>query len=361
MSGRRLLAVSHTGLFSGAERVLVHYLEAAREAGWQVRCASPDGTLRDALVERAIPVVRLPELKLGDGPRPVAASAMVARWLPAARTLHAASRQADRVLANGLLALPALRLARPPVPVCYLIHDVVVRKDLQLMVRLGAPTVDLGIAVSDAAGALARQCGIPVVVVRNGTRWPVEPTDDVPTLPPIVGINAMVTPWKGHAVLLDAMAHVPGAVLEVMGGHFPKDAGHVTAMQRRADQPDLRGRVRFLGHQSDPLATMRRWTVAVNASVDPEAAPLSVLDAMSIGLPVIATDHGGSPEVLGDGGVLVPPRHAEAMASAVRTLLADPAARARMGAAARRAVSEQYTLAQTTRRFLDVLDGATPR
>ena len=361
MTGRRLLAVSHTGLFSGAERVLIHYLEAAREAGWEVRCASPDGTLRDALVERSVPVVRLPDLKLGDGPRPVAAAAMLARWLPAARTLHTATRQADRVLANGLLALPALRLARSPAPVCYLVHDVVVRKDLQLMVRLGAPAVDVGIAVSEAAGALARGYGVPVVVVRNGTRWPVDPADEVPARPPIVGINAMVTPWKGHAVLLDAMAHVPGAVLEVMGGHFPKDTDHLAAMQRRAEQPDLQGRVRFLGHQSDPLATMRRWTVSVNASVDPEAAPLSVLDAMSIGLPVIATDHGGSPEVLGDGGVLVPPRDAEALATAIRMLLADPEGRARMGAAARRSVAEQYTLAHTTRRFLDVLDGAARR
>lgn len=361
MTGRRLLAISHTGLFSGAERVLLHYLDAARADGWDIRCASPDGTLREALEQRDIPVVGLPDLKLGEGPRPLAAAAMVARWLPAARTLHRATRRADRVLANGLLALPALRLARCPAPRCWLIHDVVVRRDLQGIVRLGAPAVDLGIAVSDAAGALARRCGIPVTVVRNGTRWPVDPADPVPAEPPIVGINAMVTPWKGHAVLLDAIADVPGSVLEVMGGHFPKDGDHVAAMQQRAARPDLAGRVHFLGHQSDPLATMRRWTVSVNASVDPEAAPLSVLDAMSIGLPVIATDHGGSPEVLGDGGILVPPRDPVAMAAAIRTVLADPARRSAMGAAGRAAVEASYTLPISTRRFLDVLAGAARR
>lgn len=355
MSGRRLLAVSHTGLFSGAERVLVDHLEAARAAGWTVTAASPPGTLTDALVERAVPVAALPDLKLGGGPRPVAAAAMVARWVPAARVLRRAARGADVVLVNGLLALPAARLARLDAPVAWLVHDVVVRRDLELMARFGAPAVARALAVSGAAGALAGRLGIDVTVVRNGTRWPVDPADEAPPPPPVVGISAMLTPWKGHEVLLEAMAAVPGAVLEVLGGTFPKDADHAAALRARAERPDLAGRVRFLGHQPDPLAHMRRWTLAVNASVDPEAAPLSVLEAMSLGLPVVATDHGGTPEVLGDAGRLVRPGDAEGLARAVRALLDDPDARRACRVAGRAAVAGGLDLAATSQRFLTVL------
>jgi len=81
--------------------------------------------------------------------------------------------------------------------------------------------------------------------------------------------------------------------------------------------------VRFLGRQDDALGRMRAWTVAVSASVLPEAGPLAPLEAMSIGLPMVGTDHGGTPEVLGRAGLLVAPDDAEAMASAINRLLDD--------------------------------------
>ena len=364
-TGRRLLAVSHTGLFSGAERVLLHYTTAARDAGWVVSVATPAGTMDEAMRAAGFATSALPDLKLGDGPRALAAARLAARWIPAARRLRVLAGDADVVLVNGLLALPAARLAGFDAPLCWLVHDVVVRGDLRMIVKGSAGGVDLAVAVSDAAGALARELAIPTEVARNGARWPVDAAPEIAPPDedgrPIVGINAMLTPWKGHLVLLDAMAKVPEATVELMGGSFPKDGGHVDAVRRRAAAPDLAGRVRFLGQRDDPLDVMRRWTVAVNASIDPEAAPLSVLEAMSIGLPVVATDHGGSPEVLGDAGVLVAPRDAAAIADAVRMLLAEPGRRARCRSAGRRAGAERYNLEQTTSHFLDVLASATNR
>ena len=366
-AARRLLAISPTGLFSGAERVLQHYLTAARARGWTVSCLAPPGTLFDTLTADGISVVPLPDLKLGDGPRPLAALTMTARWGRASRARRRHARMADVVLVNGLLALPATRLARVRAPVCWLVHDVVVRRDLLAVARGSAGAVDLAIAVSDAAAALPRRLGITTVVARNGARWPVEPADALtPVLtpmpvPPIVGINAMLVPWKGHRVLLDAMAHIDGAILEVMGGHFPKDAEHVARLRQRASEADLDGRVRFLGHCADPLAQMRRWTLAVNASTDPEAAPLSVLEAMSLGLPVVATDHGGSPEVLGDAGLLVPPTDAAALARAITTLLGDADLRHRCAAAGRAAIADHYSLDRTTEQMMALLEQAESR
>jgi glycosyltransferase involved in cell wall biosynthesis len=360
-TSRRLLAISPTGLFSGAERVLQHYLAAARACGWTVSCLAPAGTLFDALTADGVSVVSLPDLKLGDGPRPLAALTMTARWGRAARPIRRHAGRADVVLVNGLLALPAVRLARVQTPVCWLVHDVVVRRDLLAVARRSAGAVDRAIAVSDAAAALPRRLGMSTVVARNGAHWPVEPADATTLAPPIVGINAMLVPWKGHGVLLDAIARVDGAVVELMGGHFPKDAEHVARLRQRADEPDLAGRVRFLGHCAEPLAQMRRWTLAVNASTDPEAAPLSVLEAMSLGLPIVATDHGGSPEVLGDAGLLVPPNDAAALARAINVLLGDADLRHRCAAAGRAAIADHYSLERTTEQMMSLLAQATAR
>ena len=87
--------------------------------------------------------------------------------------------------------------------------------------------------------------------------------------------------------------------------------------------------MRVLGHVADPAERMRRWTVAVSASVEPEACPLNVLEAMSLGVPVVATDHGGAPEVLDGAGLLVPPGDPAALADSLTRLLGDADLRAR--------------------------------
>jgi glycosyltransferase involved in cell wall biosynthesis len=77
-----------------------------------------------------------------------------------------------------------------------------------------------------------------------------------------------------------------------------------------------------------------------------ESLPYAVLDAMAVGLPVLATAVGGVPELVRDGttGRLVPPSDDAALAEALAELLGDAAARERMGAAARKLVEERFRL-----------------
>ena len=174
-----------------------------------------------------------------------------------------------------------------------------------------------------------------------------------------MGISAVLTPWKGHSVLLDAMALLThrDAVLEIMGGTLPKDAPYAQSLRERAAQADLAGRVRFLGHVDDPIARARSWHVAVSASIDPEAGPLTTLEAMSIGVPLVATDHGGVVEVLGDAGLLVAPRDPAALAAGIDRLLDDDELWARCRAAGPRLVVEEaLTLVDHERRWLAALD-----
>ena len=354
----RLLAVSPTGLRSGAEVVLRDYLLAAAAAGTDVRCLRPEGPFDVELTAAGVPGGRIPELKLPDGPKPIAALRLLGRVLRGAVQLRRAVRDAEVVVVNSPFALPVVRLAHVRPPVAWIVHDVFIRPSLARLIRPVRGGVTRAVAVSEAAAVFPRSIRIPTSVVPNGVAVPDEPAPGAePDAPPIIGINAAITPWKGHRVFLDAVAMLPDARAEVMGGAFPKDQAYEQELRERAARPDLAGRVRFLGHVADTGAVMRRWTIAVNASVEPEAGPLSVLEAMALGLPVVATDHGGAHEILAPGGcgVLVPPGDAAELAAGIRRLLDDPADRTATGASGRARVHAHYRAEDSARRFLDLL------
>jgi glycosyltransferase involved in cell wall biosynthesis len=128
-------------------------------------------------------------------------------------------------------------------------------------------------------------------------------------------------------------------------------------LRTRADEPDLRGRVTFVGRADDPLSRMRGWSLAVSSSVEPEAGPLAVLEAMSIGLPLVGTDLGGTPEVLGDAGLLVPPGDAGAMAEGLSRLLSDRELWRRCHQEGPRLTAGGLTIDRQLRDLLDVLAG----
>ncbi|MGI8794813.1 MAG: glycosyltransferase family 4 protein [Acidimicrobiales bacterium] len=358
MTGPRLLAISHTGLWSGAERVLLRTVAAAADRGWEVTVACPDGPSADRLATAGMTLVGLPELKLPSGPRPLAIGRLATRWLRSAPRIRHFAASADVVLVNGLLGLPPVRLARPKAPVAWLVHDSIHRSEWVALLRLVRSVVDLGVPVSEAVAGALRDAGIRTQVVHNGTDWPVEPATPDPATT-IIGCAALLTEWKGQAVLLEAVSRMRHreVVVDLMGERFPKspDGAYADALEERAAQPDLVGRVRMPGFVDQPQARMRTWTIATSPSIEPEACPLGVLEAMSLGLAVVGTDHGGTPEVLGSTGVLVPPRDPDALAHALDRLIDDEAARISLGAAARDRIAAEFTLAGQTAELLDVL------
>jgi glycosyltransferase involved in cell wall biosynthesis len=162
-------------------------------------------------------------------------------------------------------------------------------------------------------------------------------------------------------VLLEAVARLPkrDVIVELVGGMLPSDEAYHLKLRARADQPDLRGRVRFVGHVADPLERVRNWAVSVSASVEPEAGPLTAIESMSVGVPVVATGHGGVVEVLDGAGLLVPPRDVDALAHSLDRLISDPVLRRECSQAGRRAVPAQHlTIPDHQRRVLALLDRA---
>ncbi len=354
---RRIVFVSASGNLSGAEAVLLNLIDEALRRAVLVRCICPPGDLVTRLPS-GVEQVEIEEQGLAAGPKPIAAVGWGAAARRAARVIADCSRDADAVVVNGFLALPAVRLATLAVPVSWIVHDVLRKRDWFAVLRLVRETITMAIPVSQAAAAPLRRRGIPVTVVPNGVAWPVEARNAPPTSP-VVGCVALLTPWKGHLSLLDAFAAVrtPGARLELAGAHFPKDADYARLLRERANRSDLRGRVTFLG-RVDALEAMRSWSVAVSPSIEPEAMPLVVLEALSVGLPVVATAIGGSLEILGHaGGWLVPANDSPSMALAIEGLLSDPQEQHRLSQWGPHEIAEKYRLDIQVARQLDAVVG----
>ncbi|ATD71939.1 MULTISPECIES: glycosyltransferase family 4 protein [Gordonia] len=344
MSTGTLVFVAHTGQVSGAEKVMLDLIDVALERGRRVVVVCPDGPLPDRLPD-GVQHVPIPPLGLSGerGLRRLAgASRLLVDWVRAGRILRRITRHNATTIVNSLFALPAARVASPPGRASWLVHDTLSSGRQRAVVRLSAPAIRRAVAVSEATAAPLTAMGLPTVVAHNGVRWPVPALSTEVHDPPVVGILALLTPWKGHAVLLEAVASLPGVELEFAGGSFPGDADHVAFLHERAGRPDLAGRVRFLGH-TDTEDALERWDVVVSASVTPEAGPLSVLEAMAYGKPVIGTDHGGTTEFLrGGAGILVPPSDAPALAAAITRVLDDADLRRAMTAQARDRIGTKH-------------------
>jgi glycosyltransferase involved in cell wall biosynthesis len=139
-------------------------------------------------------------------------------------------------------------------------------------------------------------------------------------------------PQKALDVLLRALTGLPEVAL-VVAGEGPERA----ALEQTALELGLDGRVSFPG--AVPRERVLRLFRAADASVLPSAwenFPHTVVEALAVGCPVIATAVGGVPEVVRDGenGLLVAPRDPGALAAAIERFFADAELRARLGAAA---------------------------
>ncbi len=147
-----------------------------------------------------------------------------------------------------------------------------------------------------------------------------------------------LVPEKGVHVALDAFEQLGDETLVLLGGARHEDA-YVRELHARADRSN--GRIRFLGIQTgDVLAALYEHARALVAPSFHEGQPLAVLEAMTYGRCVVASDIHAHVELLAGTGVLWPAGDAAALADALRSVLADDALRTRAGEAGRRRIEE---------------------
>ena len=258
------------------------------------------------------------------------------------------------VHANTLLALPEAAVARScGLPVVLQSHELpTVGAKTTATIRYAAGIADVLVGVSEAVSQhLRRHAGrTPVLTVRNGVPVAEGARSLVADAPFTVGSIATVSRTKGTDVLFRAariaLEERPDMRFEHVGSaDLHRDDGLDEELAELAAEIAPKGALTMLGYR--PAAeVLPRWDAYVCSSRS-EAFPLATLEAMALGVPVVATTVGGIPEQIDhlDTGVLVRPEDPEAIAAWLVRLHDEPDLRARLGAAGARRVREEFTLA----------------
>lgn len=290
------------------------------------------------------------------------------------------ARGADVVYATSMIRRAALGagLARTPF-VAKLVSDEVFERaarsgryegTLDEFQHVGGARTHLLRTTRNAALGRARHVFCPSAYLRDvALQWGLDPSlvsvlpnpaPPMPTLPArdelrgelrleghVLAFAGRLGPQKALGVALQALASVPDVTLVVAG-----DGPERSALEARANDLGLASRARFMGSVSrDQVLRLFR---AADASVLPSAwenFPHTVMEALAVGCPVIATSVGGVPEVVHDGenGLLVPPCDSTALAVAIRRFFEDADLRRRLREAAAHSVADYTEEAVFTR------------
>jgi glycosyltransferase involved in cell wall biosynthesis len=228
--------------------------------------------------------------------------------------------------------------------------------------RLLRPLTTVTVCVAESerrAGLAARACDArTTVVIRNGVDPAAVRVAGGGSTPPLLVTVGRLQAPKDAVTLVHALAVVRVPFEAMIVGDGPDRA----ALEEEVRRLGLERIVELAGGRDDVAELLATADVFVLSSRS-EGLPVSILEAMAAGLPVVATSVGGVPEVVvdGDTGLLVPPGDPSSLAAAIERLLADPALRRHLGEAGRRRITEHFDLASVQRAHLDLYRRALTR
>ncbi len=389
MSTYKLLIVNHAVEMGGAERVLLRFLDALDRGLFEPALACPHhGPLVEAVEEHGIkvhlgyPAARLLEVRrksLGGGPIP-----RLAYPFDFARTAFSLARlireeRYDLVLTNSAKAdiygSLAGRLAGRPV--VWRLHDIVdhdafSRFNVLLFRTFASLFANRVLAVSGAVREALAAHGVDkdkITVVYNGidvrglsaslsrsrSREKLAEEFGIDTGAPLAGLVGRLVDWKGPDRFIAAAAEVsrelPEARFLVVGDAVFGEASYVDGLKAQARRLGLESRVVFTGFREDALEMTAGLDLLVHASLLPDPLPTVLIEAMAMGVPVVAADAGGVREIVEDGvtGTVVPPGDVRATARAMLESLSRPEKARAMGEAGRERAARLFDIERQCR------------
>ncbi len=344
MVSTRVLFVNHTSAVSGAEQVLLNVASAWPDASVFL---FEEGPLTESMAQRGVNVI---QSKFGGGLSRLKRDAALWNAVPLGGKLSAlavelslAARRHSVIYANSQKAfvMGAFAAAIARRPLIWHLHDIISaahfgagqrRVQIALANRFARAVIGPSQAVTSAFVAAGGRPELARVVNNGFDISPVTiPGEELRRslgLPsgPLIGVFSRLAPWKGQHVVLRALCELPGVQCLIAGDALFGEDAYAESLRTLAKNLGIADRVHFLGQRSDVPQLMRAVDIVVHPSVLPEPFGTTLLEAMMTGAPIIATDTGGSAEVLADGeaGTLVPPGESAALAAAVKAIFAKP-------------------------------------
>jgi glycosyltransferase involved in cell wall biosynthesis len=351
-----LITLAETG---GAQTYVATLLPALAPRFEVVVAAHGEGPLADAVRAAGVRFVPLRHMRRALRPaRDLLGLVELARLIRRERPdiVHVNSSKA------GILGRMAAVLAGAPITV-FTVHgwafkaysglaSALYRSADRLMAR--ATTMTICVTETErAAGLAARTCRADrTIVISNAVDVESAPRSRHDGDPPaIVTVGRLAWP-KDPVTLVRALARVRGHPFSALiVGDGPEQPG----VEAEIRELGLESTVQLRGPRRDVPDLLAGADVFVLASRS-EGGPISVLEAMAAGLPVVASDVGGVRELVADGttGLLVPAGDPDALAAALKRLLADPELRRRLGAAGRERAAERFDLGALRTAHLDL-------
>ncbi|HET8651175.1 MAG TPA: glycosyltransferase family 4 protein [Gaiellaceae bacterium] len=339
-----LVTLAETG---GAQSYVASLLPAVVQDFDVAVAAYGPGPLRDAAAEAGVRFLPLRSLRRPVRPwRDLAALVELTRLLRAERPdiLHASSSKA------GVLGRVAAALARVPVRIftahgwAFTAHTGLASALYRWADRLVRPLTTVTVCVAEqqrAAGVSARTCDPErTVVIPNGV--------DVAGMPqargaggrPVVVAVGRLSPPKDFLTLVRALVELPRSSYEAL---IVGDGPDRLRVEDEIRALGLADHVRLVGDRRDVPSLLAAADLFVLSSAS-EGMPMSVLEAMAAGLPVVASRVGGVPELVVDGetGLLVDPGRPDDLAAALLRLVRDARLRRRLGDAGRARVEQSF-------------------
>ena len=328
----RVVELLATGSSGGAQEHVYNLVTRLDRERYDVSVLALSGGPGVRRLEKTgIPVCVLDEMSDDEATEAVAAHLAAVE----ADVVHNHMYRAEVIGTQAAWALAAAGRRRPLV--VGTVHSSRVRADADRdLLRRLTPRMDHLIAVSRAIVRKIEdegRVGAPISLIYNGVDLARYAEQEVcctlhreysiPEGSPIVGVVARLEPEKGHPTLLDAwpavLETVPNAHLLIVGEGSEREA-----LEQRALGLGISKSVTFTGRRDDVPSVTAALDVAVLPSYR-EAQGLSILEAMALSRPVVASAVGGIPEMIEHGrtGLLVPPRDPGALAASIVRLLTD--------------------------------------
>lgn len=377
---KKIIFIHHYPLISGAEKVLVSIISGLQKDEIEPILVCPKGELSDQMESYGVKTYNIAIPVLRKTWNPVMFLFFIFSFVQVSISLFMITRKehAKIIYANSFIAclfsVTMVRLSRKKL--VWHMHDLIQKAPLnRVFVSLAGYVSDTVIATTKFMKQNLASLGVDpdiIEVIPNGIdlgyfdrnrikqnnfRKHLGISSDIP----LVGIVGQLTPWKGHRDFLYAAAKVVEknkyVKFIIVGDSRQNDGNSYRGdLEQLVSNLGIFKNVIFIGFHNDVRKIMSSLNILVNCSCA-EPFGMTIIEAMALGVPVIATDSGGVPEIINDGknGILYPPGDCRCLAQNILEILNNLQMAEKISNNALKTVSNKFSLSMQNSKISKIL------
>lgn len=379
MKSHKILFMDHTSALGGAELSLLDLVSSYKQSSKVI--LFQDGAFHERLQQTGIvaKVINtsqsLLELRTSGG---INSLATIPALLKLTQQVAEEAKDYDLIVANSQKAfvIAALSSWKTKIPVFWYLRDILTARHFsklnrQVAVFLANKFAKKVLVNSEATGKAFVTAGGNqklVSVIYNGfdsqkfdhvTEEDVEQVRSQLNIKevPVVGLFSRFSYWKGQHVLLEAVKKIPQVQVLLVGKALFGEEDYVSQLKAVASEPELQGRVHWLGFRDDIPVLMKACDLIVHTSTEPEPFGRVIVEGQLAQKPVVASAAGGALEIINDGenGYLFPPEDAIALRESIQKLISDRSLAESLGKQGYIFAKNKFTLENLQRRFDEII------